>query len=77
METITINRKELKKIIRETFEDVLSDSKDLISEALLEAMEDIGLAKAMESGKTGQYIDTAEFKEKLTSNPREVIPELL
>jgi hypothetical protein len=53
METITINRKELKKIIRETFEDVLSDSKDLISEALLEAMEDIGLAKAMESGKTG------------------------
>jgi hypothetical protein len=67
MDTITISRRELKKIIRETFEDVLSDSKDLISEALLEAMEDIGLAKAMESGKTGQYIDTAEFKEKLTS----------
>lgn len=67
METIIINRKELKKIIRETFEDVLSDSKDLISEALLEAMEDIGLAKAMERGKMGQYIDTAEFKKKLTS----------
>ena len=67
METITINRKELKKIIRETFEDVLSDSKDLISEALLEAMEDIGLAKAMELGKTGQYIDTAEFKKNLIS----------
>jgi hypothetical protein len=72
METITINRKELKKIIRETFEDVLSDSKDLISEALLEAMEDIGLAKAMESGKTGQYIDTAEFKENLTSKIKRI-----
>lgn len=67
METITINRKELKKIIRETFEDVLSDSKDLISEALLEAMEDIGLAKAMESGKTGQYLDNKEFMQSLTS----------
>lgn len=72
METITINRKELKKIIRETFEDVLSDSKDLISEALLEAMEDIGLAKAMERGKTGQYIDTAEFKENLTSKIKRI-----
>jgi hypothetical protein len=72
METITINRKELKKIIRETFEDVLSDSKDLISEALLDAMEDIGLAKAMECGKTGQYIDTAEFKENLTSKIKRI-----
>ncbi|HCY77259.1 MAG TPA: hypothetical protein DHV28_15175 [Ignavibacteriales bacterium] len=72
METITINRKELKKIIRETFEDVLSDSKDLISEAVLEAMEDIGLAKAMETGKTGQYIDTTEFKENLTSKIKRI-----
>ncbi len=72
METITINRKELKKIIRETFEDVLSDSKDLISEALLEAMEDIGLAKAMELGKTGQYVDTTEFKENLTSKIKRI-----
>ena len=72
METITINRKELKKIIRETFEDVLSDSKDLISEALLEAMEDIGLAKAMESGKTGEYIGIAEFKESLTSKIKRI-----
>lgn len=72
METITINRKELKKIIRETFEDVLSDSKDLISEAVFEAMEDIGLAKAMESGKTGQFIDTAEFKENLTSKIKRI-----
>ncbi len=67
MDTITINRRELKKIIRETFEDVLSDNKDLISDALLEAMEDIGLAKAIESGRTGQFTATAEFKEKLTS----------
>lgn len=72
METITISRKELKKIIRETFEDVLSDSRDLISEALLEAMEDIGLAKAMEGGKTGQYIDTVKFKENLTSKIKRI-----
>jgi hypothetical protein len=72
METITINRKELKKIIRETFEDVLNDCKDLISEALLEAMEDIGLAKAMESGKTGQCIYTADFRKNLTSKIKRI-----
>jgi hypothetical protein len=72
METITINRKELKKIIRETFEDVLSNSKDLISEALIEAIEDIGLAKAIESGKTGQYIDLSEFQKKLRSKIKRI-----
>jgi hypothetical protein len=72
MDTITINRRELKKLIRETFEDVLSDRKDLISEAVLEAMEDIGIAKAIESGRTGQYVDTAEFKEKLTSRIKRI-----
>jgi len=72
MDTITINRRELKKLIRETFEDVLSDRKDLISEAVLDAMEDIGIAKAIESGRTGQYADTAEFKEKLTSRIKRI-----
>lgn len=67
MNTITINRKELKKIIRETFEDVINDKKDLIGEAVVEAMEDIGLAKAMEQGRTGEYVDTSEFKKNLAS----------
>jgi len=55
METVAISRNELKKIIRETFVDVLSDRKDLISDAVLEAIEDIGLAKAMEKGRTGKF----------------------
>ncbi|MBU2636758.1 MAG: hypothetical protein KJ963_06705 [Bacteroidetes bacterium] len=65
METITISRNELKKIIRKTFEDVLSDRKDLIGDAVVEAMEDIGLARAMEEGRTGEYIGVEKFKKKL------------
>ena len=65
METIAISRKELKQIIRETFVDVLSERKDLIGDAVLEAIEDIGLAKAMEEGQTGEYVDLGEFKKKL------------
>ena len=65
MESISISRKELKKIIRETFEDVLNDRKDLIGDAVVEAMEDIGLARAIEKGRKRDYIDKAGFKKKL------------
>jgi hypothetical protein len=65
MDTITISRKELRKLIRETFEDVLNDKKELIGDAVVEAMEDIGLAIAMEVGNKGEYIDIGNFKKKL------------
>jgi len=65
METIAFNRSELKQLIRETFVDVLSTRKDLIGDAVLEAIEDLGIGKAMEEGQTGAYVDTEEFKNKL------------
>ncbi|MHB8337849.1 MAG: hypothetical protein ACYC6P_14945 [Ignavibacteriaceae bacterium] len=72
METIVINRKELKKIIRESFEDVLNDRKDLIGDAVVEAIEDIGLARAIEEGRTGAYITTDEFKKKLATRIKRI-----
>ena len=65
METITMTRNELKKLMKETFIDVLTDRKDLIEDAVLEAIEDIGLGIAMEEGRTGEYVDGNEFKRKL------------
>jgi lipoate-protein ligase B len=65
METITINHNDLKKLMRETFIDVLTVRKDLIEDAVIEAIEDIGLAMAMEEGKTGEYIDAQKFIKKL------------
>jgi len=67
METINISRNELKKIIRETFVDVLNDRKDLIGNAVMEAIEDYGLAGAMIKERTGEYIGTESFKKKLES----------
>ena len=65
MESITISLNELKKLMRETFIDVLKDRKDLIEEAVKEALEDIGLGIAMEEGRTGEYVDEDEFMRKL------------
>jgi len=66
METITMKRNELKKLMKETFIDVLTDRRDLIEDAVIEAIEDIGLGVAMEEGRTGEYVDKGEFMRKLS-----------
>jgi lipoate-protein ligase B len=65
METIAMSRNELRRLMRETFIDVLTDRKDLIEDAVIEAIEDIGLGVAMEEGRTGEYVDEDEFMIKL------------
>jgi len=65
MESVTMSRNELKKLMRETFIDVLTERKDLIEDALIEAIEDIGLGNAMEEGRTGEYVDEDEFVRNL------------
>ncbi len=67
MSTITINKRELKKLIRETLEDVFNDKKDFIGDVVVEAIEDVGLGRAIEEGRTGEYIEVGEFKKKLAS----------
>jgi lipoate-protein ligase B len=67
METIAMSRSEFKKLVRETFIDVLTERKDLIEDAVIEAIEDIGLGVAMEEGRTGEYVDEDEFMAKLGS----------
>ncbi|MFA5822988.1 MAG: hypothetical protein WC853_07925 [Thermodesulfovibrionales bacterium] len=65
MNTVTIESDELKKMMRETFIDVLTKRKDLIEDAVIEAIEDIGLGIAMEEGRTGEYTDAGMFTKKL------------
>ncbi|MFH1897586.1 MAG: hypothetical protein ABH886_05025 [Candidatus Desantisbacteria bacterium] len=67
METVAMSCNELKKIMRETFVDVLIKQKDLIQDAVREVFEDIGLGIAMEQGRTGEYVDKKEFFQKLDS----------
>jgi hypothetical protein len=65
METIAVNPDELKKLMREAFIEVLTERRDLIEDAVIEAIEDLGLATAMEEGRTGEYVDADEFLQKL------------
>ncbi|NWF99313.1 MAG: hypothetical protein HXY52_10345 [Nitrospirae bacterium] len=65
METLTIKNDELRQIMRETFIEVLTNRRDLIEDAVKEAIEDVGLGIAIEEGRTGEYTNAGIFKKKL------------
>jgi len=61
--TITITRDDLKMIIKETFIEVLKERKDLLEQAVIEAIEDIGLTRAIAEGlKTPSVSESKIFK---------------
>lgn len=72
MQTITISANELKELMRETFIDVLTERRDLIEDAVVEAIEDIGLGIAIEEGRTGEYIDNQKFLKKIENKIKRV-----
>lgn len=67
METITLTRAELERIIQETVLNILDKNKDAINQSVLEALEDTALSFAIEEGKTGIDADAEEIKNFLTS----------
>lgn len=61
--TITISHDDLKMIIKETLIEVLKERKDLLEDAVIEAIEDIGLARAIAEGiKTPSVSESEIFK---------------
>lgn len=68
METITMNREDLEKIVQETVWSILDKNKDIINQSVLEALEDMALSLAIEEGNTGIDVDAEEIKKYLSSN---------
>lgn len=55
METSNISKTELKELMKEAVLSVLTERKDLLEDAVAEAILDMKLAVAMEEGDTGEY----------------------
>ncbi len=65
METLSISRLELKELVKEAVVSALSERKDLLEEAVAEAILDVGLARAIEEGDTGEYSNEEIILKKL------------
>ena len=65
METLGISKTELKKLMKEAMISVLTERKDLLEDAVSEAILDMKLGLAMEEGDTGEYAPESEVLPKL------------
>ena len=58
---ITISEDALRMIIKETFIEVLKERKDLLEDAVIEAIEDIGLSRAIAEGRKTPSVSEADI----------------
>ena len=65
METLGISKTELKKLMKEAVISVLTERKDLLENAVSEAILDMKLGMAIEEGDTGEYVSESEVFSKL------------
>ena len=65
MELQGISKSELRDMIKEAMISVLAERKDLLEEAVSEAILDMKLGLAIEEGDTGEYVPESEILSKL------------
>jgi len=65
METSGISKTELKKLMKEAIISALTERKDLLEDAVSEAILDLKLGLAIEEGDTGEYVTEESIISKL------------
>lgn len=66
METSVVSKNELKELIKEAVVSVLTERKDILEDAVTEAILDMKLALAIEEGDTGEYVPETDILSKLS-----------
>lgn len=61
------NKEEIKELMKEAFIGVLSERKDILEEAVSEAILDLKFGVAIEEGDTGEYVSEESIFEKLAN----------
>lgn len=65
MRAMTIDDKKLKAIVKQALIELLEEKNEVVFDALTEAIEDIGLAKAIKEGQASPLVDEARVFEAL------------
>jgi hypothetical protein len=65
METHGISKIELRELMKEALISVLTERKDLLEDAVSEAILDMKLGLAIEEGDTGEYVPESEVLSRL------------
>ena len=65
MDTQNISKTELKQLMKDALISVLTERKDILEDAVSEAILDMKLAQAIEEGDNGDYVDEESIMSKL------------
>ena len=65
MQSGELSKSELKEMMKEALISVLTDRRDLLVDAVSEAILDMKLGSAMEEGDTGEFVPESQILKKL------------
>ena len=54
---LIVDEKKMKEIFKETFIELMKDKRELLHEIIVEAIEDIGMANAIKTGRKNKFVD--------------------
>jgi hypothetical protein len=57
MSEVTLNAEQLKTLLKAAIIEILQEQKEVFTELIIEAMEDIALAKAIEEGESTKIVN--------------------
>jgi len=62
---LTLNDDQTKALLKEVLVEMLQQQREVFYELILEALEDVGLAKAIEEGEETEFVEESEIQEIL------------
>lgn len=58
---LTIDEERAKKLLKQVFSELLEEKRDLFTEIMMDAIEEIGLANAIREGRQGEFVSEEEI----------------
>lgn len=58
---LTLNEVQAKSLLKEIVLELVQERRDLFSEIMVEALEEIGLANAIQEGRQDEFVDEEEI----------------
>ena len=59
---LSISDEKSKELLTEVLIDLMKNRRDVLHEIILEALEEVGLASAIEQGKSGDWVPEGEIR---------------
>ena len=69
MSEVTLNAEQLKTLLKVAIVEILQEQKEVFTDLIIEAMEDIALAKAIEEGESTEIVSRETIFKILKQQP--------